>query len=165
MGRKKNNDVQELLVKAEKEFKGLPNNKTYFRLNTVINCLKNNIKSVSIITGIEIRTLFRWLSKYRKEGINGLIDKAKGHNPSKLNENQKKEIQEWIMSRKYKGKQIHWTLNKLQETIKKEFKIKISKTPLWLQLKAMGLSRRSPRPEHNEKDKEKYEDFKKKRKK
>ena len=69
MGRKKNNDVQELLAKTEKEFKELPNNKTYFRLNAVISCLKNNIKSVSIITGIEIRTLFRWLSKYRKEGM------------------------------------------------------------------------------------------------
>ena len=81
---------------------------------------------------------------------------------SKLAEDHKKEIEQWIVSGKNgQGETVHWTLQKLKRELEKEFGVDIGKTPLWKHLKKMGLVLKKPRPVHAKADINAQEDFKK----
>ena len=81
---------------------------------------------------------------------------------SKLAEDHKKDIEQWIVSSKnVQGETVHWTLQKLKKELEKEFGVDIGTTPLWKHLKKMGLVLKKPRPVHAKADINAQEAFKK----
>ncbi len=81
---------------------------------------------------------------------------------SKLNDEQKMFIEEWLITgRNASGGPIHWTLKKLKREIEKEFGIEIGTTPLWKHMLGMGLVLKKPRPIHAKANQEEQEGFKK----
>jgi len=144
------------------ELKQFKDSDVVIKLKAIQATLTHTESLVADVNGVARSTLLRWISIYKKYGIEGLKNKSRGHNPSKLNQEQKDIIREWILSCKDStGKPVHWTLKRLIKEIQTVFSIEISKTPLWLTMKSMGLSLKKPRPQHHKSDVEKQEDFKK----
>ena len=162
MGRKKtliNSEYQEILTS---DLKNIPDYEIILKLKAIQATLNHKVVEVAEIFDISPSSLMRWINSYKKYGTNGLKAKNRGHNPSKLSQDQKTIIREWIISSKDStGAQVHWTLKRLIKEISLIFQIKISKTPLWLTLISMKLSLKKPRPQHHKSDKEAQEAFKK----
>ncbi len=163
MSRPKKSVDKELVLKAKEEFEKLKEGKLAIQLRVIIAFGDFRTEEVARVLKVSHRSIFRWVNEFREKGINGLKEKPKGHYKSKLTEEQKKRIKEWLINgNDSKGKKVHWTLNKLKLTIHKEFGVVISTTSLWRNLKGMGLVIKSPRSIHYKADKQEQEDFKKK---
>lgn len=67
-------------------------------------------------------TVFNWIKRFREYGINGLRDKPKGHNPSKLRAAQKMQVINWLTEGKDAlGNDAHWTVALLIDEINRVF--------------------------------------------
>ena len=141
---------------------GIRESQLAIKLQTIISCAKHPVETVSSVIGKDRVTVWRWIRAFKDNGVDGLVDKPKGHNPSKLNEEQRKQIAIWLDTGKNsQGEPIHWTLKKLSVTIEEEYGIKLTKTPLWIAIQAMGFRQKVPRQTHASADKEKLNAFKK----
>ncbi len=164
MARLKKSVDKEIILKAEEEFEKLSEGKLAMRLRVIIAFGDFSSEEVAKVLKVSRRSIFRWVNGFREEGINGLMEKSKGHYKSKLTVDQKKQIKKWISNGDYKGEKVHWTLEKLRMAVHREFGIVISTTSLWRNLRRMGLVIKSPRPIHYKADKQEQEDFKKSQK-
>ncbi len=131
---------EKTVSKAHQELKSIKDSKLVIKLQAIISCSKNPDNIVASVLGKNRVTLWRWIRKFTKEGVTGLKDTQKGHNSAKLDAKQKKIVKEWMTSRKNaKGVDVQWTLNKLSTNIEKEFRVKITKTPLCKMIHDMGF--------------------------
>ncbi len=131
---------QELVKRGEEELKGLKDHIIYVRLIAIIQAGSRSVEDVAKDFKVSSRSIFRWINRFKKEGVEGLRDKPKGHNPSKLTDKHKHLINQWYGSKKNAcGEPIKWTLKRLRAEIQREFGISISIMPLWRHLKKMGL--------------------------
>jgi transposase len=126
------------------------------KLQTIISCAKHPVETVSSIIGKNRVTVWRWIRAFKESGVDGLLDKPKGHNPSKLNEEQREKIATWLKTgSNSEGAPTHWTLKKLSMAVEEEFGIKITKTPLWITIQSMGFRQKAQRRNHDSADKKK----------
>jgi transposase len=163
MARPKVNVDSETILKAEEELGKIKESKVCIKLMAIRAAGENPVISVASIFKVSTRSIFRWIMKFKKGGVEALRDKPKGHLKSKLTEKHKEEIERWIVSGKNgDGRVVHWTLNQLQKEIKRQFGITIGITPLWKHLKQMNLVLKRPRPVYSKANKEAQDCFKKK---
>ncbi len=131
---------RKLIAKAEEEFKKLKDHNVYIRLIAIIQTGNRPVNEVARDFKVSSRSIFRWIKRFKKEGVDGLRDKPKGHNPSKLTDNHKRQIFQWYRDgQNARGDPIKWTLENLKCEIQREFGISISIMPLWSHLRKMGL--------------------------
>lgn len=162
MPRPKLNIDPETVRKAEKELCKIKESKLSIQLKGIIAASSHPVHQIADIFQVSPRSIFRWVTKFKEQGVAGLRDQPKGHMRSKLNDKQKIVIEEWLINgRNASGERIHWTLGKLKREIKKEFDIEIGPTPLWKHIRGMGLVLKKPRPVHAKASKEEQEEFKK----
>jgi putative transposase len=153
---------KETAEQASEALLGIKESQLVIKLQAIISCANHHVETVSSVIGKDRVTVWRWIRAFKENGVDGLMDKPKGHNPSKLNEEQKKQIAIWLDTGKnFQGEPIHWTLKKLSMTIEEEYGIKLTKTPLWITIQSMGFRQKVPRPTHTGADKEKQNAFKK----
>ena len=144
------------------DLKNFANFETVIKLKAIMATLTHKESEVAEIFGIARSTLLRWVSAYKKYGVEGITNKSRGHNPSKLGTKEKEIIKEWITTCKDSaGKPVHWTLKRLIKEISLVFGKEITKTPLWITLIKMNLTLKKPRPKHHKANEEQQEDFKK----
>jgi transposase len=162
MPRPKLNIDPETVRKAERELGKIKESKLSIQLKGIIAASSHPVHQIADIFHVSPRSIFRWATKFKEHGVAGLRDQPKGHMRSKLNDEQKMRIEEWLINGKNaSGERIHWTLGKLKREIEKEFDIGIGTTPLWKHIRGMGLVLRKPRPIHAKANKEDQEGFKK----
>jgi transposase len=162
MARPKRLVMQALAERAEEELKEIANHKVCFRLQAIISSARYAVDIVAPVLGVHRSTIFKWIKLYNEQGTEGLIDKPKGHNPSKLSYDQKKEIIRWLTEGKNAdGETVHWTLAWLIDEIERVFGIRVGKTPLWLFIRKSGFRQKVPRPVHAMADPLAQETFKK----
>lgn len=162
MARPKEIVNEELIIRAKSQLEKFKHHRIYVKLLAIIKTWELPITEVAKFFRVSRDTVSRWIKNFAKEGIEGLIDSPKGHNPSKLNHEHKQEIAIWLETeRNSHGETIHWTLEKLQLEIKKQFGISISIMPLWKHLRKMGFKPKVPRPVHAKADRQAQEVFKK----
>jgi transposase len=162
MPRPKLNIDPETVRKAEKELNKIKDSKLSIQLKGIIAASSHPVNQIADIFQVSQRSIFRWVTKFKEQGVAGLRDQPKGHMRSKLNDEQKIVIEEWLITGKNaSGGPTHWTLNKLKREIEKEFDIEIGTTPLWKHIRGMGLVLKKPRPVHAKANKEDQEGFKK----
>jgi transposase len=148
--------------RAEEELGNIRESKLAIQLQGIIAAARHPIHQIADILHVSPRSIFRWIAKFKEQGIAGLRDQPKGHMKSKLDDAQKMVIEEWLTTgRKASGERIHWTLNKLKREIEKEFDVTIGTTPLWNHVRKMGLVLKKPRPLHDKANTEEQEAFKK----
>jgi transposase len=140
----------------------LKDHRVHLRLLAIHKCGERPITEVAEFFGVGRDTISRWIRRFRLDGAQGLLDKTKGHNPSKLNDEQKQKIARWIReSKNSKGEKIHWTLEKLRAEIEKEFGVCISIMPLWKLIRNQGFRQKVPRPMHAKANENTRNEFKK----
>lgn len=148
--------------KAKEQLKKIPDHKVCERLKAIASCHKHPISTVASVFGTSRQAVWRWIKRFKENGVEGLIDLPRGHNPAKLSEDQKKQVEKWVRGAKNsKGEPIHWTIKKLAGEIENKFGIKVGKTPLWLFVRGLGLRQKVPRPSHTKADPEAQKAFKK----
>ena len=149
MGRPKEIIDCELAKEAAKQLKKFKNQRIYLRLLVISKAADYSITQLAQFFGISCDTITRWIHRFKTQGIKGLYDRPKGHNPSKLKQEHRQQIAQWLIdSKNAQGEPIHWTLEKLRIEIQKEFGISISLMPLWRHLRQMGYRHKVPRPIH-----------------
>ena len=162
MSRPKLNVDSGTVQKAEEELGKIRESKLAIQLQGIIAAARHPVHQVADILHVSPRSIFRWITKFKEQGIAGLRDQPKGHMKSKLNDAQKMVIEEWLIAGKdASGDRIHWTLNTLKREIEKEFTVTIGTTPLWNHIRRMGLVLKKPRPLHDKANPEEQEAFKK----
>jgi transposase len=162
MGRSKGAIDEGTVFRARQEIERIKDSSLVIKLQAIISCGMHPVNLVASVLGRDRVTLWRWIRAFKEEGVSGLADKPKGHNPAKLNADQKYLVYQWIDEGKdTRGEATHWTLRKLGIEIEEEFGVKMTKTPLWLMVRAMGFRQKVPRRTHVLADKEKQEAFKK----
>lgn len=164
MGRPKEVIGHELGEEALIALESIRESNIVIKLQAIVSCARHPVSRVADILGKDRITLWRWITSFRNYGVEGLKEKKRGHNPSKLNDEQKTIVYSWVdKGIDAQGKAVHWTLKKLLSEIEKEFGIQLTKTPLWIMLRSMGFRMKVPRRTHIGADKIKQEEFKKNR--
>jgi transposase len=145
MARPKMNIDSETVLRAEKELARMKDGKLTIQLKAIIASAEHPVESIADVLKVSTRSIFRWITKFKEGGVEGLRDRPKGHMRSKLTEDQQKQIEQWIVGGKNAQEEVvHWTLKRLKKELKKEMEIKITTTPLWKHLKKMGLVLKKP---------------------
>jgi len=158
---KKTIDVA-LVEAAGRELAGIKDYKLSIRLQAIISMSNQPTATVSQVLGVSRQTLWKWVEKFRKQGLDGLRDRPKGHNPSILAEEQKQQVAQWLVEGKnQQGQSVHWTIALLRREVDEVFGKKIGKTPMWILVRKMGFRQKTPRPAHAKADPLEQERFKK----
>ena len=77
--------VNENLVRRAREvLEQISDHQLCVRLQAIISSGNHPIRLVAEITGVNPTTLWRWTKRFKAGGVEGLRDRPKGHNPSKL---------------------------------------------------------------------------------
>jgi len=151
-----------LAAKAAKRLKKLENHRIYLRLLVISKAGDRPITELAQFSGVSRSTIARWIRRFSEHGVEGLRDRPKGHNPSKLNDEHRRQIAHWFTHcTNAQGEPVNWTLEKLRLAIQKEFGISISLMPLWRQVRRMDFRQKVPRPIHAKADRKAQEAFKK----
>lgn len=162
MARPKKGVNIELAQQAKAELKRIKDYKVCIRLQAIISSADRSVELVSDILGIHGSTLWRWIKRFKKEGVKGLYDRPKGHNPAKLGSEHREKIAQWLTEGKNSsGRYVHWTLKHLQNEIESVFGVKVGKTPLWLVIRKLGFRQKVPRPVNAKADLHEQQAFKK----
>jgi transposase len=102
---------------------------------------------VARIFGVPIRSVFKWISRYRAGGYDGLKEKQRSGRPRKVSG----EVMQWIYDavtlgdpRQHQFEFCLWTLGTIRQLLKREFKIELSKSGVSRLLAHLGLSPQRP---------------------
>ena len=153
-----------LVRRAEEELARTPDHRVALRLQAIVSCGAHPIVTVASVLGTTRQTVWRWIRRFHRDGRAGLIDRPRGHNPSKLSAAQRQEVARWLEAgTDRRGEPIHWTLDQLAEAIREAWGIRLTRTPIWLLARRLGFRQKVPRPAHAKADPEAQADFKKNR--
>ena len=164
MGRKKKFASPELQVRAQADLKGLKDARLHLKLLAVERACVLPTKDVAKVFDVAPDSVRRWVMGFAARGLEGLRDRPKGHNPSKLKEKHLKEIAGWLREQKdAEGAFVHWTIPLLQAAIERRWGVRISRTPLQGYVKRLKFHLKAPRPAHTKADPAAQAEFKNKR--
>lgn len=162
MARPKSNIDAKTVARAEEALEKIKDSKLSVQLKAIIAAAEHPVENVATILKVSVRSIFRWIEKFKEQGVEGLRDRPKGHMRSKLTEDHKGQLEQWIVRGKnVRGQAVHWTLKKLRRELGNNFGVHIGTTPLWKHLKKMDLALKKPRPIHAKADRNAQEAFKK----
>ena len=94
----------------------------------------NTIQSAANIIGVKYQTVHGWAKKCEKEGIEGLFPNFGGGRPSKLSQNQLKELDEKIQ------KSPRMNIKMLKKLIKDDYDTEYSYKQVWVIARKLGYS-------------------------
>jgi transposase len=162
MGRKRHSVDDATIQRAESALSDISDWPMVIKLYTIVNYNQFSTRQISTLFRHSPRTLLRWIDSFKQKGIEGIRDRPKGHRKALLSDQDKQVISDWICTQKNsQGKPMHWTLHTLRQTIAEELHVEIGKSALAINLHAMGIVLRKPRPTHVQGDPEKQDAFKK----
>ncbi len=90
--------------------------------------------------GISKQVAYIWQDRWNKEGYGGLKPKFAGGKPSKLSDNQKKQLKTILKKRN------DWATEEVRELISKEFKVKYTLKQIRIILKNFDMKLAKPYP-------------------
>lgn len=153
---------QTLKLQAEKELKNFKESKVFKQLLAISASANHPVDQVAEIFQTTKQSIYNWVKRFKENGVEGLIDLPKGHNPAKLSLEQKQTIKKWITtSTDAQNNRTNWTLVKLQAEILKEFDVQLCTTTIWNHLKELNLTLLRPRRRHEKTDQLTQDNFKK----
>lgn len=162
MGRPKVSIDVDTLEALEKAISTLPNGPVVRKLTILSSYTWLKTEQIAMAYRINPRTLFRWISLFKKYGVEGLVDHPKGHKPAILTDEMKNQLVNWICTQTDSvGNPVFWTLDRLRAELERVYAVKISKSALSVNLDKMKLSYRRPRPTHAKADMELQAEYKK----
>jgi transposase len=162
MGRPKSTFTPQLSRQAQADLDALDHHGVIQKLRAIIAAADNPTSRVAGIMGVTSETIWRWAKSYEKEGVGGLYPKPKKAKPSKLNDDQKAQVLSWVDERRDpEGRDVHWTLERLQQAIIDSFGKRLGINTIWTWLRKEGRKLKVPRPKHYKADAKAQAAFKK----
>jgi transposase len=122
-----------------------------------------NRRTAAETCGMDRQTLRDWVHRYNAEGLTGLANRPSPGRRSRLSEDQKAELADWVDAGpdpEHDGV-VRWRRRDLQRRIEREFGVVMHERSVGKQLRALGLRRLVPRPKHPKADPAAQEAFKK----
>jgi putative transposase len=114
------------------------------------------------VTGAAQRTVFGWIAKYNRGGIDELLDRPRSGRPTFLNARQQKQLAERIEAGPTEEDIVCvFNASAVDELVRKEFGVLYSLRGVQLLLGRLGFSYQCPRPVHENSDPQAQEAFKK----
>jgi len=163
MGRHQEVVDVELADRARAELSKHTDARVGMRLQAIVSCARHPLQIVAEIFGVDRRSIWQWAKRFKKEGIDGLRDRARGHRRGRLSTEQQGQLEQWLEhGRNRDGEPVHWTLAKLQAELERVFGVKVSLMAVWKRVRKMGFRQKVPRPRHRRADPEAAQAFKKK---
>ncbi|MBM3335022.1 helix-turn-helix domain containing protein, partial [Candidatus Sumerlaeota bacterium] len=143
MGRKKEVSFVDsaTVAQAEADLRGLGEGKVAKRLLAIIAVgREKRLQEVADILRVTRQSVYRWIGRYRRQGLRGLYDRPKGHRRKRLSDPQEQEIQRWLVEGKDAGGGFQrWTVDKMKMAVEKQFGVGLSRTRLWVLMRAWGF--------------------------
>lgn len=119
---------------------------------------KDGLTAAEVARQLKIhdRTIRKWLSAYRKSGVDGLSVRVSTGRPNKLEEQELKKLQKIILAGAVKAGFSNdlWTSKRVLEVIKENFGVQYHANHLPKLLRGLGFTPQRPQREAAEKDPE-----------
>jgi len=133
------------------------------RRQLAVDMVTKGIPAANVARSFKIheRTIHKWLSAYRKDGIAGLAVRVSTGRKKKLTIKQQSRLQKIIVAGAVKAgfdNEI-WTSKRVLEVIKKEFGVEYHANHLPKLLRGLGFTPQRPQREAVEKDKKQIENW------
>lgn len=112
---------------------------------------KKSQKEISILLNIHKNTIYKWVKRYKNDGIKGLKDQKQGHDEGigrLLSAKQEKEIRDMIIDKMPEQLKLPfglWTRKAIVELVKRQYNIKIAIRTMGTYLKRWGFSPQKPK--------------------
>ncbi len=126
------------------------------KLEAVIAARKHGITEVAKVYGITRTTLTSWVKLIKQDKIERLNAPPERKRNSKLNDDQRRQILEWIKA----NSQL--TINAIKIKIEQIFTVSLSKSTVHREIQKLGYSYIKPRSKHFKQDPNQVSEFKKK---
>jgi putative transposase len=151
------------LRQAQGDLERIPQGKISLRLLAVISAGRGKtILETSDFLMVTRQSVYFWIKRYKKQGLDGLYDRPKGHPARRLSPEQERQIKKWLdQNQGPEGETFHWTIDKLKAAIAEEFGVVLSRSWVAVLLKQWGFRSKVPRPRHAESDQARQQAFKK----
>jgi putative transposase len=100
----------------------------------------DSVEKASEKVGVTKRIGYIWQNRWNEKGYEGIIPRYAGGRPSKISEQQKKELEQ-ILRRKES-----WTTKEIKDVISREFSVDYSLKQIYIILRDMGMNFGKPYP-------------------
>jgi hypothetical protein len=84
------------VASAEEALEKIKDSKLSVQLKAIIAAAEHPVENVATISKVSVRSIFRWIVKFKEEGVEGLRDRPKRHMNSKLTEDHKRQLEHQI---------------------------------------------------------------------
>jgi len=111
-------------------------------------------RTVAEAYGVSRLTIYRWLDRFEKEGIDGLKRKPGSGRPRKLEELAEDELKSIVLQEasEFGFDTDLWTVGRLRRVIQEQYEITLSNNTVWRRLREAGLTFQKPEREYYEID-------------
>jgi transposase len=154
-------DASELRAIARRE----KNGRAASRMVAIATALDGMTRlAAARLARMDRQTLRDWVIRYNEDGIAGLHDQPKGHNPEKLNESEQAVLLAKVFQTPDPTRDgtCAWTLSDLCDFAETRFGKRLSTSGMWGVLQRLGLSHQKARSVHPKTDPKAQADFQKK---
>lgn len=141
------------------------NGRVASRMMAIANALDGTTRlAAARSAGMDRQTLRDWVIRYNADGIDGLCDQPKGHNPEKLTDSE----QAVLLAKVFQTPDptldgtCAWTLADLCDFAEGRFGKRLSTSGMWGVLQRLGLSHQKARSVHPKSNAKAQADFQKK---
>jgi len=121
-----------------------------------VEAIQNGIpkSTVAQAYGVSRLTVYRWLERFEKDGVEGLERKPGSGRPRILEELTEEELKAIVLRRAsdFGFESDLWTVGRLRGVIKEHYEIDLSNNTVWRRLREAGLTYQKPEREYYEID-------------
>ena len=113
--------------------------------------------------GVGLQVIRDWVIRFNEGGPDGLIDRKSPGRTPKLDEEQRQKLAQIVEAGPIPAihEVVRWRLRDLASWIYEEFGVSMDETTVSRELKALGFSKITARPQHRGQSEQGIEDFKK----
>ena len=102
--------------------------------------------------GVDRTTVYRWQTRYEKDGTDGLLRKPGSGRPRKLEDLDEGDLLAIVMqpASAFDYETDLWTVPRLHRVIQDEYRVKVSRDTIWRRLREAGLTYQKPERQYDE---------------
>lgn len=106
--------------------------------------------------GVDRTTIYRWVTRFKSEGEQGLKRRPGSGRPRKLEELTEGELRDMVLTppSEFGFESDLWTVSRLRRVIREQFEVWVSKNTVWRRLRDAGLTYQKPERAYFEIDEE-----------
>ncbi len=126
------------------------------KLRALIAAHQHGVKKVAEVFNVSRTSIYRWAKELDQKGLDGIINKPKLQDGTKLKKHHKAKVSCWL------GEEPNITILGVKEKLENECNLKVSIATVHRAMKSVGFSYITPRKNHYKQNKDEVAKFKKK---